>query len=78
MKRLACKDLGGPCDFEITGDSFEEIGKKCSAHVMEQINAGDEAHKAAADRMRNDSPEEQEAMMAGFRKKFEDAPDTDL
>lgn len=76
MKRLTCKDLGGPCDFEVTGDSFEEIGQKSYAHVMEQIEAGDEAHKAAAGKMRNASPEEQKAMMAGYKKKFEDAADT--
>ncbi len=75
MKRLTCKDLGGPCDFEITGDSFEEIGKKCYEHVMEQINGGDEAHKAAAAKMRDASPDEQKEMMAGYRKNFDDAPD---
>jgi predicted small metal-binding protein len=78
MKRLTCKDLGGPCEFEILGDSFEEIGKKSYGHVMEQIDGGDELHKAAAAKMKNASPEEQQAMMAAFRKKFEDAPDMDM
>ena len=36
MKRLSCRDLGGPCDAEFAADSFEESGKKSQAHVMEQ------------------------------------------
>jgi predicted small metal-binding protein len=74
MKKLTCRDLGGPCDMEITGDSFQEVGKKSRDHVMEQINNGDEAHKAAADKMRNASPEEQKSMMAEFSKRFNEAP----
>ncbi len=75
MKKLACKDLGGPCDQEITGDSFEEIGKNSHAHVMEQINRGDEAHQAAAEKMREASPEEQKAMMAEFERNYNNAPE---
>ena len=44
MKRLTCRDLGGPCDAEFAADSFEEIGKKSQAHVMEQMQKGDAAH----------------------------------
>ena len=76
MKKLICRDLGGPCDVEIIGDSFQEIGKKSYGHVMEQINSGDEAHKAAAGKMRNASPEEQRSMMAEYEKRFNEAPNT--
>ena len=74
MKKLTCRDLGGPCDVESTGDSFREIGKKSYDHVMQQIKSGDEAHKAAADKMRNASPEEQKSMMAEYEKRFNEAP----
>ena len=74
MKKLTCRDLGGPCDVELTGDSFREIGKKSYDHVMEQIKSGDEAHKAAAGKMRNASPEEQRSMMAEYEKRFNEAP----
>ena len=73
MKKLTCKDLGGPCDMELTGDSFQEIGKKSYEHVMEQIKNGDEAHKAAAGKMRNASSEEQKSMMAEYEKRFNEA-----
>ena len=74
MKKLTCRDLGGPCDMELMGDSFQEIGKKSYGHVMEQIKSGDEAHKAAAAKMRNASPEEQKSMMAEYEKRFNEAP----
>ena len=74
MKKLTCRDLGGPCDVELTGDSFQEIGKKSYSHVMEQIKSGDEAHEAAAGKMRNASPEEQKSMMAEYEKRFNEAP----
>jgi len=35
MKKLTCRDLGGPCEAEFT--AFEEIGKQSRAHVMEQM-----------------------------------------
>ena len=74
MKKLTCRDLGGPCDVELTGDSFQEIGKKSYDHVMEQINKGDEHHKAAAANMKNASPEEQGSMMAEYEKRYNKAP----
>ena len=75
VKKLTCRDLGGPCDAEITGNSFEEVGKKSHDHVMEQISRGDEAHRAAAEKMRNASPEERKAMMAKFEKNYKEAPE---
>jgi predicted small metal-binding protein len=74
MKRLTCRDLGGPCDAEFTADSFDEIGRKSREHVMDQMQEGDKAHLAAANNMRSATPEQQKAMMAGFKRKFEEAP----
>ena len=75
MKKLTCRDLGGPCDAEITGNSFEEVGKKSHDHVMDQISRGDDAHRAAAEKLRNAPSEEQKAMMAEFEKKYKEAPE---
>lgn len=73
MKKLTCKDLGGSCQVEIVGNSFEEIGQKSHAHVMDQVTKGDEAHKASVERMRDLSPEAQQAMMAELERKFNEA-----
>jgi len=75
MKKLTCRDLGGPCDKEITGNSFKEVGKKSYDHVMEQINSGDEAHRAAAAKMKNATPEQQKTWMAEFERKYNEAPE---
>jgi Protein of unknown function (DUF1059) len=64
---LTCRDLGGPCDAEFTGKSFEEIGKKSREHVIEQMQKGDEAHLSAANKMRNATPEQQRALVAEFK-----------
>ena len=74
MKKLTCRDLGGPCDTELTGSSFQEIGKRSYEHVLEKINSGDAAHEAAAAKMRNSSPEEQKAMMMEYEKRYNEAP----
>lgn len=73
MKKLTCKELGGTCDEEITGESFAEVGEKCHAHVVEQIEKGDEAHRSAAEQMKNATPEEREAMMALYQRRFNEA-----
>jgi hypothetical protein len=41
---------------------------------MEKISSGDEAHRAAAAKMENASPEEQNSMMAEFEKRYNEAP----
>ncbi len=74
MKKIACRDFGGPCDEKISGNSFDEVGNNCKTHVMEQIKSGDEAHRAAAAKMKNASPEEQKSMMAEFEKRYNEAP----
>lgn len=73
MKKLTCRDLGGPCGAELTGNSFKEIGEKSYGHVMEQIKNGDEAHITAAGKMKNATPEAQRSMMAEFKKRFTEA-----
>jgi len=75
MKTLQCKDLGGPetCEAEITGNSFEEMGNNCKAHVMEQIQLGDEAHQKEVEKMQKASPEEQKAMFAEYEKRYNEA-----
>ena len=75
MKKLTCRDFGGPCDHEISGVSFQEIGSKCRTHVMEKIQSGDQAHQIAASKMRDATPEQQMAMMAEYQRKFDAAPE---
>lgn len=73
MKKLTCRDLGGPCDAEFVGDPFDDIGKQSRAHVMEQMQKGDQAQVDAANHMRMATPEQQKALTTRFRKRFDQA-----
>lgn len=77
MKTLTCSDLGGPsgCQHEVSGETFEALGDNCKQHVMMEMQKGDAAHVTAANKMREASPEEQQAMFAAYRKKFDEAPE---
>ena len=38
MKMMKCNELGGACDKEFYGETFEEIAKQSKEHGMEMIN----------------------------------------
>ena len=70
MKKLLCKDLGGPCEAELVGDTFEEIGKASQVHVMEQIQKGDKEHQEAVNAWMSQSEDERQKKMQAFEDKF--------
>ncbi len=51
MKTMTCRQLGGACDEEFTGNSFEEIAKQSQAHGREMVMKGDQDHVDAMDAM---------------------------
>jgi len=51
MKMMKCNELGGACDKEFCGETFEEIAKQSKEHCMEMINLGDKDHINAMDKM---------------------------
>ena len=76
MKTLYVRDLGCPAsdDYQVSGETFEEVAQKCKARAMEMIAAGDQEYIAMAEKMKNAPPEEQQKMFAEYRQKFDDAP----
>ncbi len=36
MKTMTCRELGGPCDQKLLADSWDEVVKTMTAHVMEK------------------------------------------
>ncbi|MGB5756859.1 MAG: DUF1059 domain-containing protein [Acidimicrobiales bacterium] len=52
MKTMTCKQLGGPCDFELHGSTADEIIKAQDQHLKDSVADGDETHRAAADQMK--------------------------
>ena len=47
MKKSTCNNLGGGCDEVITGETSAQMGENSRSHVMQKVQAGDEAHKKA-------------------------------
>lgn len=51
MKTISCKQMGGPCEAKIQGNSPEEIMQKGGVHVNEMAAKGDEGHIKAKQMM---------------------------
>ncbi|HET6874035.1 MAG TPA: DUF1059 domain-containing protein [Acidimicrobiales bacterium] len=47
MKTMTCKQLGGPCDLELRGDTADEIIKAQDRHLKEAVAGGDDVHAPA-------------------------------
>lgn len=75
MKKTTCGNLRGACDTEITGRTPEEMGENSKKHVMEMVQAGDEAHQKAIDSMMALKPEEQQKWHQEFVESFESLED---
>jgi predicted small metal-binding protein len=52
MKTMACKDLGGPCEFPLHGDTADDVIKAQDKHLNEAVASGDDAHEAALKEMK--------------------------
>ena len=60
---MTCKDMGGPCDAVIQGETAEEMIANGAKHVVEMANEEDDAHKnvlVMMEEMKKD-PESEEA-----------------
>ena len=44
MKTMTCKQLYGPCDALIHGETAEEMMENSKKHAMEMVAKGDEVH----------------------------------
>jgi predicted small metal-binding protein len=52
MKTMTCEQLGGPCDFQLRGDSADEVIKAQDSHLKEMVANGDETHGSASAAMK--------------------------
>ena len=44
---MSCKQLGGPCDLALHGDSADEVIKAQDKHLRDAVAGGDDAHQPA-------------------------------
>jgi predicted small metal-binding protein len=52
MKTMTCKQLGGPCDLLLHGDTADEVIKAQDSHLKEMVAAGDTTHDDALNDMK--------------------------
>ena len=52
MKTMTCKQLGGPCDLALSGESADEVIKAQDRHLKEVVEAGDTTHEQALSEMK--------------------------
>ena len=73
MKTMTCRQMGGPCDAQIHGETVEEMMNNGAKHLHE---ANDEAHKPALEMMAGmqNKPEEAQKWNEEFAKKFAELP----
>lgn len=52
MKTMTCKQLGGPCDLPLRGDSADEVIQAQDRHLKEAVASGDSTHEEAREAMK--------------------------
>jgi predicted small metal-binding protein len=68
MKTLTCRELGGACDTNISADSWTDMVKKMTAHVMEK-------HPDVAEQMKAIHEADPEQWGRENKPKWDAAPD---
>ena len=52
MKSMTCKQLGGPCELELQGQTADDVIKAQDAHLEDMFAEGDAAHVPARNDMK--------------------------
>ena len=52
MTSMTCRQLGGPCDLELIGDTADEVINAKDRHLREAVRAGDTSHEPAHEEMK--------------------------
>lgn len=52
MKTMTCKQLGGPCDLALRGETADEVIQAQDKHLKDIVAGGDDAHRDALKEMK--------------------------
>ena len=52
MKTMTCRQLGGPCDLELRGETADEVIVAQDEHLKAAVAGGDDTHSAALNDMK--------------------------
>ena len=79
MKTMTCKQLYGPCDVLIRGETSEEMIENSRKHAMEMVAKGDKVHIETMEAMKkehaNMEPEAVKQWMEKFQNEFDAQPE---
>ncbi|MBG6056007.1 putative small metal-binding protein [Salinibacterium sp. CAN_S4] len=53
MKTMTCRQLGGPCDLELSAATADQIIKDQDQHLRQAVKDGDTSHDDARQEMKN-------------------------
>ena len=53
MKTMTCKQLGGPCDLRLQGETADEVIKAQDQHLKDAVAGGDASHEDALKDMKH-------------------------
>ncbi|MFK7899623.1 MAG: DUF1059 domain-containing protein [Cyclobacteriaceae bacterium] len=77
MKTMTCNQLGGACNLEFHGNTFDEIVEQSKAHGMEMFQSADPAHLKAIGEMQQlmQSPDGMSKWFESKKQEFEALPE---
>ena len=52
-KTMTCRQLGGPCDLELAGDTADDVTKAQDRHLRDAVKEGDTTHEKAHREMKS-------------------------
>ncbi|MGI8760249.1 MAG: hypothetical protein ACR2LF_02895 [Jatrophihabitantaceae bacterium] len=52
MKTMTCKQMGGPCEIALSGQSANDVIKAQDQHLKDAVASGDHTHQDALNDMR--------------------------
>lgn len=52
MRTMTCRQLGGPCNLQLSGETADDVINAQDRHLREAVRAGDAAHEPAHEEMK--------------------------
>jgi hypothetical protein len=74
MKTMTCRQMGGPCDMPLRGETVDELINNGTKHVQEQTDEGHKKVMQMMDDMQKD-PVAGQKWTEDFKQKFADLPE---
>ena len=77
MKTMTCRQLGGPCDLELRGETADEVIQAQDRHLKDVVSDGGHTHAQASREMKGrwKRPKQSLSWYFATKKAFADLPE---